>query len=110
MQDYQAHTFQNTFLHTISYFICDFGMGYLSPPEQNVRVQQTALWQTVFRILERCCADFKRIIDRETFLDAMMDTLRINFANRFGSLFVDIFTPDDDSNLLHRKSKSRITA
>jgi hypothetical protein len=38
MKDYQAHTLKNTFLHTIDYFIRDFGMGYMSPPEQNVRV------------------------------------------------------------------------
>jgi hypothetical protein len=44
-------------------------------------------------------------VGRQTLGDAMVHAVRVNLANGFGPLFVYIFAPNYDSNLVHGRSK-----
>jgi hypothetical protein len=61
----------------------------------------------MFRILERRRANPEGAVDGQTIRNALVHSLRINLPNRFGLLFMDVFAPDYDSNLVHKRSKPR---
>ena len=101
VQNDQAHSLENSLLNAVDDLIRDLGVSDVAPPDQYVGFVEAGLGQTMFRFLKRRRGDRKRIIAREALRDAVVNSVRIHSSNRFGTLFVDIFTPDDDANLAH---------
>ena len=101
VQNDQSHSFENSLLNAVDDLVCDLPVSDMAPPEQYVDFVEPRLGQTMLRFLKRRRTDGERIIARQALCDAIMYSVRIHSSNRFGLLFVDIFTPDDDANLAH---------
>src|SRR5215471_210453 len=101
VQNDQSHSFENSLLDAIDDLVCNLPVSDVAPPNQYVSFFDSRLGQAMFRFLKGRRTYRERIIAREVSCDAIVHSVRIDFSNRFGPLFVDIFTPDDDANLAH---------
>ena len=100
MQNDQAHAFEDPFLNPLNDLVLHLGVRGVTPPDQNVCLQEARLRQTMFRFLQGG-GTCRQIAGRETFRDAVVHSVRVDFSNGLRPLFMNIFAPDHDSDIAH---------
>jgi hypothetical protein len=74
-------------------------MSHVSPPNQDVRLIENTLSQTMLRFVKRC-GTHGHTSGTKVFSDDDVHSFRIDFRNFFIALLVTKFIPNSDPNCL----------
>ena len=85
MQRYKAHTFLDALHHLVNIRIGYSVMHHVRPPDQDIRIVQYFIGQTVFRIVKGCHPDFKIRILPEGCCKSLRQSVRISLSHFCGA-------------------------
>ena len=97
VQHDKTHALEDAALDTIDDGVGHLAVGHVSPPDQDIRVFQPLLAQTVSRLVEPGRADGQLHIPAQERRDRLVHAVGIKSGNRGILFFVAKLAPDSDT-------------
>jgi hypothetical protein len=72
----------------------------MAPPRENISLRQDLLRKAVLGLLQRGAVRLQVLCFSKSAGDCLVHPVGVNGAHDFGELFVDVFPPDGDADLL----------
>jgi hypothetical protein len=100
VQHQQAHAFEHALVHALNDAFFHLAVRAVAPPGEHVGGFEHLFCEAVVGLLQSGGGDFKIALLAQRVGDALVHAVRVDAADVFVFLFVDVFAPDGDAQFL----------